>query len=431
MLTPDVLLVASDPLAPPVWSAVPFAGLLLCIAALPLVAPEWWHSNRNKAIVSCAFGIPVGIYAAFRDPASLAHTALEYLAFVSLLGSLYVISGNIVIRGSLPGTPASNTLLLAGGALLTNLVGTTGAAMLLIRPFLKANRNRPSRVHQVVFFILIVANCGGCLTPLGDPPLFLGFLKGVPFEWTLRLWKEWLLLLGCLLACFYLLDRRLLRSSPPEAATEGPGEPVRIAGKANIALLVGVIGVVLAGGFLIHPRYGETAAQLFQSGALGALAVVSLISTPKTLRQENEFSWHPYLEVAILFAGIFTAMIPALSILRTLGPSLGISKPWQFFFMTGGLSAFLDNAPTYLAFLSLAQNFPDEVAGTTHRILQSISSGSVFFGALTYIGNGPNFMVKAIAEHRGVKMPSFFGYLGWSLSFLGPVLLIIALLFFR
>jgi Na+/H+ antiporter NhaD/arsenite permease-like protein len=430
MIAP-ALIPEGDAISFPMWASLPFAGLLLSVAVMPLLAEKWWHSNWSKAIVSFAFGLPVGIYIYLRDPAALAHSGLEYLAFVSLLGSLYVISGNVVVRGTVAGTPAFNTCLLLLGGLLANLVGTTGAAMLLIRPFLKANKHRPSRVFQVVFFILIVANCGGCLTPLGDPPLFLGFLKGVPFQWTLRLWKEWMVVLAALLTLFFIFDRRSSRQASGTSAPEGPPEPIRIAGGFNLLLLLGVIATVLAGGFWVHPLYGETAAQLFQSGVLAALALVSLIQTPRALREENEFSWHPYLEVVVLFIGIFTAMIPALAMLRTKGPALGVSAPWHYFVATGGLSAFLDNAPTYLAFLSLAQYLPDEVAGTTHQVLQAISSGSVFFGALTYIGNGPNFMVKAIAEHAGIRMPSFFGYLGWSLAILGPVLVAVALLFFR
>jgi len=422
----------TDPAALPLWSALPFAGLLVSVAVFPLVAPHWWHSNRHRALVSFSFGIPVAIYVAFRNPAALGLAALEYAAFISLLGSLYVISGNVCVRGTLPGTPAANTLLLAFGAVLTNLVGTTGAAMLLIRPFLKANRGRPSQAHLVIFFILIVANCGGCLTPLGDPPLFLGFLKGVPFQWTLRLWKEWAFVVGSLLVMFYVWDRRCgpAATNSPASGVAAP-QQFRIEGKFNLLLLLGVIGTVLAGGFWVHTAYGEVAAQVFQCVVMGALAIASLLLTPRSLREENEFSWHPFVEVVVLFAGIFAAMIPALSILQSRAPSLGVTEPWQFFLATGGLSAFLDNAPTYLAFLSLAQQLPDEVAGTTHGVLQAISCGAVFFGALTYIGNGPNFMVKAIAEHAGIPMPSFFGFLGWALLLLGPLLLATDFLFMR
>lgn len=411
----------------PWWSALPFVCLLVGVAVLPLAVPHWWHSNLNRGIVSLGLGMPVAIFVAFRDPGALAHTALEYVAFIALLGSLYIVSGNVCVRGALPGSPAVNTLLLAGGAVLTNVAGTTGAAMLLIRPFLKANQQRASKVHLVTFFILIVANCGGCLTPLGDPPLFLGFLKGVPFQWTLGLWKEWTFVTGSLLLIFYLLDRKRFAV---EGAPAAAPQRVEIAGKLNLIFLLGIIGTVLGGGFWVHPRFGETAAQLVQSIVMALLAGASLLLTPRSLREENGFSWHPFVEVVVIFAGLFATMIPALSILRANGPSLGVSKPWQFFAATGGLSAFLDNAPTYLAFLSLAQHLPDEVAGTTHAVLRAVSAGAVFFGALTYIGNGPNFMVKAIAEHAGIPMPSFFGFLARTLVILGPLLLAVGFLFY-
>jgi Na+/H+ antiporter NhaD/arsenite permease-like protein len=291
----------------PLWSVLPFTGLLLSIAIIPLLAHDWWHQNRNKALVSVLFGIPTAIFVAFRDSAAVAHAALEYVAFISLLGSLYVISGGVLLRGSLPGTPASNAALLSFGALLANLTGTTGAAMLLLRPFLHANRSRKRKVHLVVFFILIVANSGGILTPIGDPPLFLGFLKGVPFFWTLTLWKEWLLVCGTLVAVFYVFDRLRHRK---EGAPVNPKEPLGFEGFTNLALLAGVIGVILAGGFWIQPVYGESAAQLVQSALLLGLAGASLALTPRARRIANEFSWHPLVEVAVLFVGIFAAMIP-------------------------------------------------------------------------------------------------------------------------
>jgi Na+/H+ antiporter NhaD/arsenite permease-like protein len=287
-----------------------------------------------------------------------------------------------------------------------------------------------------VFFIFIVANCGGCLTPLGDPPLFLGFLKGVPFEWTLGLWKPWLAVVGALLVLFNLYDQWRFHKEDvanPEdldVAVERH-EPVRLEGTFNFLLLAGVIGAVLLSGFWIYPRWGETAALLSQSAAMALLGATSYVATPRRLHAENEFSWHPFVEVVVLFASIFAAMIPALAVLKAHGGALGVSKPWQYFWATGSLSAFLDNAPTYLAFLSMAQYLPDEIVGTSAAALAAISCGAVFFGAMTYIGNGPNFMVKAIAEHAGVKMPSFFGYLAWSLIFLAPVFVGVTLLFFR
>lgn len=420
----------------PLWTVAPFLGLLLSIAILPLIFPHWWHENRNKAKVATLFGLPSVVIAVCYDPRALGHTALEYLAFICLLGSLFVISGGVRVSGSLAGTPLANTGILGLGAILANLVGTTGAAMLLIRPYLHANRRRKSRVHLVVFFIFIVANCGGCLTPLGDPPLFLGFLKGVPFQWTLGLWKPWLVVVGALLVLFNLYDqfrfhREDLESTQDLDEVVEQHGPIRLGGTYNLLLLLGVIGIVLASGFWIHPRFRETTALVCQSVVMALLAGMSLRLTPKKLREENGFSWHPFIEVMVLFAAIFAAMIPALAVLRTRGASLGVSAPWEYFWATGSLSALLDNAPTYLAFLSMAQYLPDEVAGTTHAVLGAIACGSVFFGAVTYIGNGPNFMVKAIAEHAGVRMPTFFGYMAWSLTILIPILAVVTLLFFR
>ena len=417
------------------WRVLPFALLLLSIAVLPLFAPHWWHANRNKAIVSLLFGAPVAWWVWGHDPHAVIHTALEYGAFVALLGSLYVISGGIVVRGSLSGTPLANTGILALGAVLANVVGTTGASMLLIRPYLQANRERRDRRHLVVFFIFIVANVGGCLTPLGDPPLFLGFLRGVPFDWTLGLWKEWALLTFALLVVFNLYDqvrftREDLDSHRDLEDEVQPRAPISIGGRRNFLLLAGVVGTVLACGFWVYPRHGETTSMIAQAATLSLLAIVSLVATPRLVRTENGFTWHPFVEIVIVFAGIFAAMIPALALLRVRGAALGIDAPWQFFWATGSLSAFLDNAPTYVAFLSMAQHLPDEVAGTSAAALAAISCGAVFFGALTYIGNGPNFMVKAIAEHSGVKMPSFFGYLAWSACVLLPLFLAVTLIFF-
>ncbi len=420
----------------PLWTVGPFVGLLLSIAVVPLVAGHWWHDNRNKAKLSLLFGLPATALALAYAPHALGHTALEYLAFICLLGSLFTISGGIRVAGSLAGTPLANTGLLALGAVLANFVGTTGASMLLIRPFLRANIRRRARTHLVVFFIFIVANCGGCLTPLGDPPLFLGFLKGVPFPWTLGLWPPWLTVVGALLVLFNLYDQHRFHredlASPEDldVAVERH-DPLRLHGSFNFILLAGVLGAVLASGFWIYPRWGETRALLAQSVAMGLLGATSYALTPRKLHEENGFSWHPFVEVMVLFAAIFAAMIPALDLLKTHGESLKVTRPWHYFWATGTLSAFLDNAPTYLAFLSLSQYLPDEVAGTSAAALTAISCGSVFFGAMTYIGNGPNFMVKAIAEHAGVRMPTFFGYLGWSLAVLAPLFLAVTLVFFR
>lgn len=420
----------------PLWTVAPFAILLLAIAMLPLLAPHWWHHNRNKAFVAAGIGLPALALVFAYGKGALVHAGLEYLAFIALLGSLYTISGGIRVTGSLAGTPLANTGLLALGACLANLVGTTGAAMLLIRPFLRANERRASKVHLVVFFILIVANCGGLLTPLGDPPLFLGFLRNVPFLWTLGLWKVWLLVVGALLIVFNFVDQHRFHREDLASRADLDEEvekhaPLRLEGAWNFLLLAGVVGTVLLSGFWIHPRFGETAAFLTQAGAMGGLGLLSQRLTPRAIREGNGFSWHPLIEVAVLFAGIFVAMIPALDVLRTRGGALGVDAPWEFFWATGLLSAFLDNAPTYLAFLEMGQFLPDEVVGTSAAALAAISCGAVFFGAMTYIGNGPNFMVKAIAEESGVRMPSFFGYLGWSAAVLLPVLTVACLVFFR
>ena len=412
----------------PLWSVLPFAGLLVAVAVFPLISPHWWHKNTSKALVSVLFGLPVAVLVAMHDAHALVHTALEYASFISLLGALFIISGGVRLKGSLSGHPLSNAVLLSFGAVLANVTGTTGAAMLLLRPYLHANRQRKEKTHLVVFFILLVANCGGCLTPLGDPPLFLGFLKGVPFLWTLGLWKEWATVCGSLVAIFIVFDWiRYRRDGSPS----NPKEPVALEGLPNLGLLAGVIGVILAGGFWVQPHHGEATAQMFQCGLLIVLAIVSLVTTPKARREANGFSWDPLLEVVIIFLGIFAAMIPALALLKERGSSLGLSSPAAYFWSTGLLSGMLDNAPTYLAFLSMSQYLPDEVAGTSQLVLAAISCGAVFFGAGSYIGNGPNFMVKAIAEHSGVKMPSFFGYMAWAAALLLPLFAVVTLIFFR
>ncbi|MCC6737513.1 MAG: sodium:proton antiporter [Planctomycetia bacterium] len=434
----------TPPAAFPAWSVVPFAALLLSIAILPLVAERWWHRNRNKALVGIVFGFPIAAWTAFLDPAALGHTGLEYLAFLSLLGSLFIVAGGIEVRGNLPGTPLVNTALLGFGAVLANLVGTTGASLLLIRPWLRANRKRQRRTHLIVFFIFVVSNVGGLLTPLGDPPLFLGFLHGVPFTWTLSLWGPWAFVVSACLLVFAVLDttfygREKVASHVASAAEEQAPMGLSLHGKRNVVLLLSIMASVDAGGAWIAPwataRWGEhgsdVATKIFQIVVLSGLAAASLAATPPAIRKANEFSWHPFVEVAVLFAGIFAAMIPALKLLSANGSSLNVTQPWQYFWATGSLSAFLDNAPTYLALYSMAQYLTDEVAGPTARVHAAISCGAVFFGAMTYIGNGPNFMVKAIAEHSGVKTPSFFRYFGWSLAVLGPIFVAVTLIFFR
>jgi len=421
----------------PTWSVVPFAAMLLCIAVLPLLAPHLWEPNRNKAILSALLGLPVAAWMAVLEPGVLLHTAHEYLAFIVLLGALFVISGGIVVRGTLAGTPGLNAALLAIGAVAASIIGTTGASVLLIRPLLRANSVRKRVVHVVVFFIFVVSNAGGLLTPLGDPPLFLGFLRGVPFLWTLRLFPQWLFVNGVLLVLFYVLDSTIFRKEDLET----PGDldevavkhqvPVHLAGGLNFLYLAGVVGVLLAAGTLDLPPGVQEAGML-------AMAALSWFTTPRAYHVENGFSWGPIQEVAVVFAGIFATMIPALQLLNARGASLGLSSPAQYFWASGALSSFLDNAPTYLAFASAASGVMGTDAGALGQLLateqgtamlRAISLGSVLMGANTYIGNGPNFMVRSIAEQAGVKMPSFFGYMAWSGAVLLPLFAAVTWLF--
>ena len=397
--------------------------MLLAIAVCPLWVPHWWESNRNKLIASAVLGLPVLAVYGVRHPVTLLHTGEDYVSFIVLLAGLFVISGGILLRGDLVATPATNTAFLALGGVLASFVGTTGASMLLVRPLLQTNSERTRVKHTVIFFVFIVSNIGGMLTPLGDPPLFLGYLAGVPFTWTLRLWPQWGLMLVTLLAAFFVFDSVQFAREPLAAIRRDRSEvePLRVRGGLNV---VGLVGVVLAVA-LLHAPWREL--------VIVALAAASLTLTPHRIRRDNGFSAGPMIEVAVLFAGIFLTMIPALDLLRLRGDELGVRAPWQFFWASGALSSFLDNAPTYLAFLALGQGLrlPGEIVGVPAAILAAISVGSVAMGANTYIGNAPNFMVKAIAEEAGVKMPSFFGYMLYSGTILLPLFVVVTLLFFR
>ena len=413
----------TEAFVPAVAWALPFVGLLLSIAVLPLAAPHFWESNLRKLGVCALLGAPVLVLYQRAHPESLVHAARDYVSFIVLLGGLFVISGGILLEGDLEATPRTNATFLGFGALLASFVGTTGASMLLIRPLLQTNRERKHVAHTVVFFIFLVSNVGGCLTPLGDPPLFLGYLQGVPFTWTFRLFVPWLFTTSLVLAVYALWDRR---AHAREARADLKRDfyevrRLRVAGKENLALLGGVLAAVA---FLGAP---------WRELVIVGLSVLSYARTDPGLRKANRFTFHPILEVAALFAGIFVTMLPALDILRARGAELGVRAPWQFFWATGALSSFLDNAPTYLTFLALAQGLgqPAEVVGVSHATLAAISLGAVFMGANTYIGNGPNFMVRSIAEERGVKMPSFGGYMLYSLGVLVPVFLLVTVVFFR
>jgi Na+/H+ antiporter NhaD/arsenite permease-like protein len=413
----------------PFWSAGPFVLLLLCVAVLPLVAGHWWHANRNKAIISFLLAAPTAaylIYLGHDTTHALIHEWEDYGSFIVMLTALYTISGGIAIGGTLPARTSTNVAVLAIGAVLANLVGTTGASMLLIRPLLRANRGRDRVIHIPVFFIFIVSNTGGLLTPLGDPPLFLGFLQGVDFFWTLRLIPEWLLMNTSLLIAFAIYDavqfRRETRFTVP-TALEPPSFRTSRGWQLNIPLLFGVIAAVISTKYLPKPA-GE--------GIMVLLTLVSLGFTPRGVRAANKFTWGPIIEVAVIFAAIFTTMVPALLLLKVHGAKIPVTQPWEYFWLTGILSSFLDNAPTYLtigtqasqgeALATLANSRPD--------LLAAISCGAVFMGANTYIGNGPNFMVKAIAEEEGYVMPSFFCYMAFSVALLVPLLIAITFLFF-
>lgn len=403
--------------------ALPFAGLLLSIAVLPLAAPRFWESNLRKLGVAAVLAAPVVVLYLRAHPQALVHAAADYVSFIVLLGGLFVISGGILLEGDLEATPRTNTTLLGAGAVLASFVGTTGASMVLIRPLLQTNRERKHVAHTVVFFIFLVSNIGGCLTPLGDPPLFLGYLLGVPFTWTFRLFVPWLFTTALVLGIYFLWDRR---AHAREAKADLKRDfyevrRLRVAGRENVLLLAGVLASVA---FLDAP---------WRELAIVGLTLFSWLRTDPGLHKANRFTFHPILEVAALFAGIFATMLPALHILQARGAELGVREPWQFFWATGALSSFLDNAPTYLTFLALARglHLPAEVVGVPNALLAAISLGAVFMGANTYIGNGPNFMVRSIAEERGVKMPSFGGYMLYSGGVLLPVFVLVTLVFFR
>jgi Na+/H+ antiporter NhaD/arsenite permease-like protein len=400
----------------PIWSVIPFCLLLLCIAVIPLYLPHWWERNRNKGLVAAALGTPVAWWLVANNPSALLHSAHEYVSFIALLGSLFVVAGGIHFKGDLRATPAINTGLLALGAVLANLLGTTGASMVLIRLVLRTNSERKNTAHLPLFFILVVSNCGGLLTPMGDPPLFLGYLRGVPFTWTFRLLPFWLLAVGWLLTVFYLKDRK---EYAREAAADirrddAQVEPIRVLGWRNVPLLALILGSI----FLPSP---------WRELVMVMTAAASFRLGPEVAHRANEFAFGPIVEVAILFAGIFVTMVPALELLALKGRALGLDAPWQYFLTSGALSSVLDNAPTYLTFLSAAQSLDlaNEVVGVPHIFLVAVSLGSVLMGANTYIGNGPNFMVKAIADASGYRTPSFGRYALLATVTLAPLYVVV------
>ncbi len=469
----------------PLWSVIPFVGILLSIAIFPLVAPEFWHHHYGKVSAFWALLFAIPFLFAYQGEAfhEIVHIYLkDYIPFIILLWALFTVAGGILIEGAPVGTPAANLILLLIGTFLASWIGTTGASMVLIRPIIRMNKYRKSKVHLIIFFIFLVSNIGGSLTPLGDPPLFLGFLHGVPFFWTFNIFTEMALLSGLLLLLFFLFDTYMFRKEgwhkkmhlkdvhfeedlehgeievEEVVEVENNNHNVRtkevkmeVKGLINLIFLLGVIGGVLFSG-LVH--LGEVSIlgvhvevqSLIRDAFLILMGLLSLKLTPWEYRKGNDFTWFPIVEVAKLFAGIFMTIIPALAMLQA-GKNghlafviEAVKEPWHYFWVTGGLSSFLDNAPTYLTFLNtaLGQFFAgiDPYEAVHHLIaeqeiyLKAISTGAVFFGAMTYIGNAPNFMVKSIAEEQGIKMPSFFGYMLYSVGILIPLFVLITFIFF-
>ncbi len=427
------------------WSGLPFVLMLGSIAVFPLVAEKFWESNRNKLIVSLILGIPTAIWMLFNGmTGELEHSLIfDYIPFLILLGGLFIITGGIFVDGDIEATPRNNTILLAIGAVLASFMGTTGAAMLLIRPLLSINSERKFKTHSILFFIAIVANSGGLLTPIGDPPLFMLYLRGVPFIWFFHLIVEWATTNIILLIIYFIYDSLQYRKeSPTDIAFDRTNiRPMTIGGKLNFLWLMGVLLSVAFINSNIFPQLADN--KLFgfaREIVILLMAIASLYFTKKEVRVSNKFSWHPIQEVAYLFLGIFITMVPVLVYLETNASSLGVDNPIQFYYSTGFLSSFLDNTPTAVTFYSLAlglvhaspQMFEGMklIAGVPETFLIAISVGAVMFGAMTYIGNGPNFMVKAIAEEQKVPMPHFFAYMyKFSLIVLLPIFILVQLLF--
>lgn len=430
------------------WSMIPFGLMLLTIAVAPLLVEEWWESNKHKLTVAIFLGVPTAVCLIMGGMLhELEHQLFgDYIPFIILLLALYVVTGGIHLSGDIKATPWINTSFLGLGWILASIMGTTGAAMLLIRPLLTTNQQREHKVHTVLFFIALCANCGGLLTPLGDPPLFMLFLRGAEFTWFATMWGPWLFTGALLMAIYYVMDTYYYKREHAHAlqADHEQQQPLVFKGKHNFIYLV---GIVLAVAFINSGMIPEMAdpkspmwLRYLRELVLLSLTFMSLYTTKRRVRYGlNKFSWAPIIEVAVLFLGIFTTMTPALAYLNANAASLGLDATWQFYYSTGLLSSFLDNTPTAVAFHSVATGLtPDQMAvfggemmaGIPEILLEAICLGSVFFGAMTYIGNGPNFMVKAIAEENGIKMPSFFGYmLKFSLIVLLPVYILVQLIF--
>jgi Na+/H+ antiporter NhaD/arsenite permease-like protein len=458
----------------PIYSVFPFVGILLSIALLPLLAPRFWHHHFGKVSAFWALLFAVPFLFTYGHPAlhEILHIYLiDYIPFIILLWSLFTVAGGILLEGSLKGKPITNAVMLLIGTIIASWAGTTGASMLMIRPVLRANAGRKSKIHVIIFFIFLISNIGGALTPLGDPPLFLGFLHGVPFFWTFSLIPETAFVALLVLAIFFLIDTVLYnRDAKAGHIQEDQGEriPLRVRGLYNLIFLAGIVGGVLMSG-IVH--LGEITVfgvlmekqNILRDLILIVMGLLSLKLTRKEIRKNNEFSWGPILEVAYLFAGIFMCILPALAMLRAGANGHldfiinAVKEPWHYFWITGVLSSFLDNAPTYLTFFNTAlgslqlteaqiaealryshdaliqHGFAEDLVQkmeTFSPYLKAISTGAVFMGANTYIGNAPNFMVRSIAEEQGIRMPSFFGYMAWSVGILIPIFILTTFIFF-
>ena len=431
-----------------VWGMIPFGLMLLAIAICPIKTEKFWESNRNKLIVTLILAVPTAIALIVGGLGhELYHQVFnDYLPFIVLLGALFIITGGIHLEGDIKAKPWVNTLFLGVGWLLASIMGTTGAAMLLIRPLIATNQQREHKVHTILFFIALVANCGGLLTPLGDPPLFMLFLRGAPFVWFLNLIPEWLTTGAILLLLYFVIDTYFYKKEHWTSLSADAREfqRLRLYGSINFIYLIGVVLSVAFINSSYIPAMGEDNAPIYmvylREIVLLVLTGLSLLTTTREVRfKKNKFSWMPITEVMILFFGIFVTMTPVLVFLQENAAVLGLSKPWHFYYATGALSSFLDNTPTAVAFHTVAMGLSHEqftllggdmVAGVPSVLLRAISLGSVMFGAMTYIGNGPNFMVRAIAERRGIKMPSFFRYMWqFSLCILLPVYILVQLIF--
>lgn len=428
----------------PVYMITPFLLMLASIAILPLAAGKFWEHNKNKLYVALILGIPTALWLGLNSFShELYHSIVfDYVPFLILLGALFIITGGIFVDGNIAPKPKNNTLFLAIGAVLASFMGTTGAAMLLLRPVLHTNKSRTYKVHTILFFIGIVANCGGLLTPLGDPPLFMMYLRGVPFTWFFKLLPEWLFTNSLLVLIYYFVDKHYWKKESEEIRNRIPAKrKFRIDGKINFIWLLGVVlSVALINSNTIPFLRGNEYFSFLREAIIVLFALLSLKLTPHMTRQENSFSWEPIEEVAYLFLGIFITMVPCLIYLETNAGNLGFNTPAMFYYGSGSLSSFLDNTPTAVTFYSLAQGLVKSdpafmfanlhVAGIPDVIMKAICTGSVFFGSMTYIGNGPNFMVKAIAESNNVKMPHFFAYMyKFSLIVLLPIFILVELIF--